>query len=78
MTVNPHSPVTPDVGTMAHDAVRDRIGRVVAHFHGAVWLRPPGGGTEWAARPEDLTPLPVSASLRARVAELNRRARHGR
>ncbi len=76
MTVNP-SASPPEVGTMARDVSRDRVGRVMAHLYGAVWLRPPGGGQEWTARPEDLTPVTASESLRSRVAELNRRARHG-
>jgi hypothetical protein len=70
------SAIVPDVGSMVRDIARDRVGRVMAHLYGAIWLRPPGGGTEWTARPEDVTPVSASESLRGRVAELNRRARN--
>ncbi|MDT0445861.1 hypothetical protein [Streptomyces johnsoniae] len=75
MTANPPA-TTPEVGTMARDVSRGRVGRVMAHLYGTVWLRPPGGGQEWTARPEDLAPVTASESLSPRVAELNRRARH--
>ncbi|MGK5532750.1 hypothetical protein [Streptomyces sp. URMC 129] len=65
----------PEIGTMALDRSRGMIGRVMAHLHGTIWLRPPGGGHEWTARPEDVTPLTASESLRARVKELNHRTR---
>lgn len=71
----PGTAVWPEVGSMARDRSRDQIGRVMAHLFGAVWLRPPGGGQEWTARPEDVTPVTASESLSPRVAELNRRAR---
>ena len=66
----------PEIGTMARDLRSDKIGRVMAHLSGHVWLRPPGGGREWTARPEDVVPISASESLRQRVAEANARARH--
>ncbi|WP_053171485.1 hypothetical protein [Streptomyces sp. SBT349] len=62
---------------MVRDTSRDKVGRVMAHLHGTLWLRPPGGGQEWTARPQDVMPVSASESLSSRVAELNRRARHG-
>ncbi|MDT0342027.1 hypothetical protein [Streptomyces litchfieldiae] len=75
MTGKPSATI-PEVGTMVRDLSRDKVGRVMAHLYGAIWLRPPGGGQEWTARPEDITPVTASESLRGRVAELNRRARN--
>ncbi|MFD5317921.1 hypothetical protein [Streptomyces sp. NPDC127098] len=68
----------PEIGTMARDTARDRVGRVMAHLYGTIWLRPPGGGQEWTARPEDVRPISASESLSHRVAEANRRARNAR
>ncbi|RKN38061.1 hypothetical protein D7294_25635 [Streptomyces hoynatensis] len=62
---------------MARDTRTDKIGRVMAHLSGHIWLRPPGGGREWTAHPDDVTPVTASESLRQRVAEANARARHG-
>ncbi|MFR9725661.1 hypothetical protein ACL02R_20170 [Streptomyces sp. MS19] len=73
-----HEPAQPEIGTMAYDASHDRIGRVMAHLSGHIWLRPPGGGREWTALPEDVQPVSASESLRQRVAEANRRARQQR
>lgn len=33
-----------------------RLGRVMAYEGELVFLRPPGGGVEWTARPEDVRP----------------------
>ncbi|UED88465.1 hypothetical protein K4G22_14145 [Streptomyces profundus] len=62
---------------MARDLTSDQVGRVMAHLSGRVYLRPPGGGREWTASAEDLRPISASESLRARVAEANRRAVRG-
>ncbi|OIJ91272.1 hypothetical protein BIV24_16505 [Streptomyces colonosanans] len=55
------------------------------HLDGYVWLRPPGGGREWTARPGDVEPVAADGSvggtspddrlLRARVAVANARSR---
>ncbi|WP_243745314.1 hypothetical protein [Streptomyces hainanensis] len=71
-------PSVPEIGTMARDTSRDKVGRVMAHLYGTVWLRPPGGGQEWTARPEDVHPISASESLSQRVAEANQRARNAR
>ncbi|WP_461032545.1 hypothetical protein [Streptomyces mayteni] len=63
-----------DVGAMARDASRAEVGRVMAHECGRVWLRPLGGGCEWAALPEDVAPVALSESLGPLVAEANRRS----
>ncbi|MFD5320785.1 hypothetical protein [Streptomyces sp. NPDC127098] len=64
----------PEVGAMARDVRRDRIGRVMAYEGGQVWLRPLEGGLEWTARPCDVRQVSLSESLSARVAEANRRS----
>ena len=68
----------PRVGTMVWDTALDRMGRVMDQEDTCLYLRPPGGGTEWQARPEDVEPLSVSETLSPRVAEANRRSRRGR
>lgn len=53
------------------------------HLDGYVWLRPPSGGLEWTARPDDVEPAtdaadhgsPHDTVLRARVAVANARSR---
>ncbi|WP_331446000.1 hypothetical protein [Streptomyces xanthochromogenes] len=45
----------------------DRIGVVQERFAGSVYLRPPGGGVEWATRPEALRPLSAVELGRAQV-----------
>lgn len=66
-----HDPV---VGTTARDGATNRIGRVMAHEQGLVWLRPLEGGREWTAHPEDIQLVSLSESLSPLVAEANRRS----
>ncbi|MDT9691363.1 hypothetical protein Q5762_24060 [Streptomyces sp. P9(2023)] len=33
---------------------RGKLGRVTGRYPGSVYLRPPGGGREWAVPPEEL------------------------
>ena len=68
----------PDVGTMVWDSVRDRLGLVMDQERACLYLRPPGGGIEWQARPEDVEPVSASEALSPRVAEANRRSRRDR
>jgi hypothetical protein len=68
----------PHVGTMVWDTALDRLGRVMDQEPTCLYLRPPGGGTEWQARPEDVEPVSASEALSPRVAEANRRSRRGR
>ncbi|MEU7156729.1 hypothetical protein [Streptomyces chrestomyceticus] len=44
----------PTTGTYAVDATNDRIGEVRRLLEGTAYLVPPGGGREWAARPDQL------------------------
>ncbi|MEV6547536.1 hypothetical protein AB0M57_02360 [Streptomyces sp. NPDC051597] len=52
---------------MADTANDDRIGVVQHRYEGSVYLRPPGGGTEWATSPTALRPLTPTELHRARV-----------
>ncbi|MGW6054449.1 hypothetical protein [Streptomyces sp. NPDC055189] len=52
------------------DTRRMRLGRVMGHEGPYVQLRPPGGGREWDARPEDVRPAREEEVLRASVAEV--------
>ncbi|MER7153193.1 hypothetical protein [Streptomyces lydicus] len=67
----------PAVGTLTLDTRSGRVGRVMDFKWSHVQLRPPQGGIEWAARPEDLRPLNPRDDLSARVAELNAHSRSG-
>lgn len=66
-----------EVGTLARDTKRNKVGRVMGHLGPYVQLRPPSGGCEWDAKPEDVQPISVSESLSARVAEANAWSRWG-
>jgi hypothetical protein len=71
-------PEVPEVGALALDVKRDRVGVVMARQGGRVFLRPPQGGREWEALPEDVRPAQLLDELRARVAEVNAHGRWGR
>ncbi|MFD7437634.1 hypothetical protein [Streptomyces sp. NPDC059861] len=62
-----------------HEIVEDnrsqRIGEVMGFEGPYVQLRPPGGGVEWDASPEDLKPVRTSDGLSAAVAAVNARSR---
>ncbi|MFE9405532.1 hypothetical protein ACFYNY_27960 [Streptomyces sp. NPDC006530] len=45
----------------------NRIGVVQDRFDGSVYLRPPGGGVEWATPPEALRSPSVAELAQARV-----------
>ncbi|MGW6013726.1 hypothetical protein [Streptomyces sp. NPDC055210] len=66
---------SPAVSDMAYDTRRDRYGVVMERTDGQVYLRPEGGGLEWAARPEDVEPGGAGAALGPRVARANARSR---
>ncbi|MEV5480951.1 MULTISPECIES: hypothetical protein [Streptomyces] len=65
------------VGTLTLDTRSGRVGRVTDFKWSQVQLRPPHGGIEWDARPEDLRPLGSCDDLSSRVAELNAHSRSG-
>jgi hypothetical protein len=69
----------PERGTLARDTLSDRVGVVVDRMGRRVWLRPCGGGREWDVPIEEIEPLTDAAepadTLRAKVAEVNRRSR---
>lgn len=52
---------------VADTANDDRIGVVQWRDAGSVYLRPPGGGTEWATEPEALRRLTDGELAQARV-----------
>jgi hypothetical protein len=68
----------PEVGDLVVDTARDKVGEVMDGSGSYVQLRPPGGGLEWDARPDDLRLADASDRLRVRVAEENHRSRCGR
>ncbi|MBT2385787.1 hypothetical protein [Streptomyces sp. ISL-11] len=64
-----------EVGDMVLDTKRDRVGEVMQTTPTRVFLRAFGGGREWVAGLEDVTPVGVADALRAKVAEINARGR---
>lgn len=58
-----HSPSPPRERLLVRDRAKGRIGEVMDYRSTSegerVDLRPPGGGTEWIADPEDLEEVPV-------------------
>ncbi|QIY57305.1 hypothetical protein HEP86_25785 [Streptomyces sp. RPA4-5] len=67
----------PAVGTLTLDTRSGRVGRVMDVMWSHVQLRPPQGGIEWDARPQDLRALGSRDDLSSRVAELNAHSRSG-
>ncbi|MGW4894334.1 hypothetical protein ACWEQL_18985 [Kitasatospora sp. NPDC004240] len=50
---------SPQPGELVHDIRARRTGVVMDVLDGRVYLRPPGGGVEWTARPEHIGSPPV-------------------
>lgn len=72
--------MTPELplNSLAVDPARgDKIGYVMGRVGGYIQLRPPGGGVEWDADPEQVRPASETELLRARVTELNHAGRIG-
>lgn len=44
-----------------------RLGRVTGSYLGSIYLRPPGGGREWSAAPEELQEPTTAELARARI-----------
>lgn len=64
---------SPTVGIVLVDRRTDRVGVVMGHEGPYVQLRPPRGGREWDAPPEELRPPTQAEELSAKVATANRR-----
>jgi len=50
---------SPAVGELVLDAKRDAVGMVMDAQGGRMFLRPPEGGREWEASPDDVRPVPA-------------------
>ncbi|MFE0132048.1 hypothetical protein ACFWY6_10795 [Streptomyces sp. NPDC059037] len=59
------------VGTLVVDTNRMRLGRLMGHEGPYVQLRPPGGGREWDAKPENVRRAHDDELLRVSVAEMS-------
>ncbi|UNO42314.1 hypothetical protein [Streptomyces sp. MST-110588] len=57
----------PTTGVYAVDKATGRIGEVRRLFEGSAYLVPPGGGAEWAVRPDRLREPTAEEHERARV-----------
>ncbi|MEV6727122.1 hypothetical protein AB0M94_40170 [Streptomyces xanthochromogenes] len=51
----------------AVDMDTDKVGEIMAEHPGSVFLRPPGGGREWAVAPHRLRPLTPTELRVARI-----------
>ncbi|MFI9719732.1 hypothetical protein ACIHFE_08760 [Streptomyces sp. NPDC052396] len=60
----PPTPYVPAVGELVWDASRKCVGEVMDHRWSGYQLRPPAGGIEWHAAPEDIRPVPSSTGRR--------------
>ena len=69
------TPYEPRVGDTVRDAETLRVGKVMGHVGPHVQLRPIGGGVEWDARPDALTPVSTSEALSPAVSAANARSR---
>ncbi|MFE6283651.1 hypothetical protein [Streptomyces sp. NPDC057877] len=65
----------PRIGDTVQDRAVGKTGKVMGFLRPYVQLRPIGGGVEWDARPEDLTPVPVAQALSEGVSAANARSR---
>ncbi|GAA0478810.1 hypothetical protein ACFQ2B_06085 [Streptomyces stramineus] len=52
----PSDPYAPARGELVWDSARQRLGEVMDRTGSHYQLRPLGGGTEWNAAPDDITP----------------------
>ncbi|ELS54450.1 hypothetical protein J7F01_39160 [Streptomyces sp. ISL-22] len=67
----------PDIGELAKDTARNRIGVVMGKVGGRVQIKPIGGGVEWDAMPENVKPPSAREELSARLAIRNGNSRVG-
>ncbi|MEY9968956.1 hypothetical protein ABIA33_007043 [Streptacidiphilus sp. MAP12-16] len=70
-------PAVPVVGSWVVDTRTDRVAIVRAIQFGRLYLRKPGGGTEWEAMPVHVRPATEHEALAGRVADLNQQSRFG-
>jgi hypothetical protein len=57
------------IGALVVDTATGKAGRVMGRVGPGVQLRPPGGGREWDAEPENVRPADEDEHLRASVME---------
>ncbi|AVZ77546.1 hypothetical protein SLUN_19255 [Streptomyces lunaelactis] len=68
------TPAALEIGTMAVDTKRNKVGWVMGHVGPRVQLRPLESGREWDVEPQDIREASGDEALSARVAETNRRS----
>jgi predicted sugar kinase len=67
-----------EIGDLAKDTGRNKVGVVMGELGGYVLLRPLNGGIEWEVRPSKLVPLTPREELSARLAVRNAQSEIGR
>ncbi|MCC3773192.1 hypothetical protein [Streptomyces sp. UNOC14_S4] len=63
------------VGSYVVDKTREVVAQVMGHEGPHFQLRPPKGGCEWEAVPEDVRPATLREVLRAKVQAANEASR---
>ncbi|WTY68662.1 hypothetical protein OG741_19805 [Streptomyces sp. NBC_01410] len=70
------TPAALEIGSLAADTKRNKVGRVMGQVGPRVQLRPLEGGREWDVAPQDIREASSDEALSARVAETNRRSQN--
>ncbi|WP_425444517.1 hypothetical protein [Streptomyces alboverticillatus] len=60
----PEHQFAPEPGAFVVDTRRDKVGQVMGHEGPRLQLRPPRGGREWEAAPEDVRPVTRAESTK--------------
>lgn len=67
----------PDIGDLAKDTARDKVGVLMDKIAGRYLMRPMSGGREWEVKPEDIDYPTASDRVRAENGARNRMTRLG-
>lgn len=67
----------PGIGDLAKDTASGKVGIIMGEEAGRVQIRPPSGGREWDALPENVVPPSTREKLDARLAVENARTKAG-
>ncbi|MET8678892.1 hypothetical protein ABZW18_15285 [Streptomyces sp. NPDC004647] len=65
------------VGTLVADSGTGRVGVLMGRVGPRMQLRPPHGGLEWEAEPDNVEPATTLDELRVKVTEINLRRVRG-
>lgn len=72
------TPSKPEKGAFVVDLRRNQVGQVTGHEGPYIQLRPPKGGREWEASPDDVRPATEAERLTAKVQAANSGSMRGK